>query len=238
MSTQFIRTPSSMVAGDSLMQGITGFSDDFYAASSWQANEQRTLWYDVGAAGNRTTSPSTDGIELTANGVIGVDTSGSGIEYGIRTHGNTLRLVRGKKLWFGARIALEDYDGQDFFIGLAPGANSNNSIIDDLPNSYFGFLNEDQTAHQEIDIASASASTSATTRTTTTAKFSANEAWLVLTMEYDGKERLSYYADKLLVGSITSNLPYGVGMSVFMTTLASAAARFIYADYIYCFMER
>ena len=173
----------------------------------------------------------------------------------IQLNGESFGCVTGKSIDFAARVALEDVDLSDFFIGLA---DTNTDVTNGVVAA-IGFRSgttsalEDQAA-LDIIACNASAGTAWTSTTTQTASDTgvnaADNTFQIFSFHVDVTSASSsatsgtirFYIDNALVATHTTNLPLNSAAEALTPTLAiscqSGAAEALDCDWIYVAQDR
>lgn len=140
-----------------------------------------------------------------------------------------LKLSSGKKLWFEAKIQTSDATQSDLFIGLA---TTDTSIVAGTTDSC-GFRKTDG------DPALIAVTEDNTTETTTTLADMADATWVTLGFYWDGASSVSFYVDRALVATHTSNIEQTNALALTLTLQnGEAVAKTLTVDYVYVAQER
>ena len=214
---------ASMTDGESMM-GMSGFETDFVQTGVW-SNDSIAL-FDIEATGGGSASPAS----INENGVMDIACIAGGTTH-IFIPGLPFRLHYGKKMAFGARINLQDFDATSYFVGLAV---ADNEIVAGVPSDMVGFFNDEEDG--TIDTISRAGSSSTRDEQVDQA-FTANDQWRELKVTWDGQGRIKYYINGLLVQLYTSTMPTNVPMR-FVMEVQSATAENLWVDWAYLWQER
>lgn len=214
--------PSGGFSDGEPMIGLAGFTTEFISADAHSSIY--AALFQIQGSGGVTLVPA------EANGVVqlAVDAGGT---LQMRTVNFPFRLTRGKRLEFGVRLNLQDFDATSFFVGLAI---TDNEIVNSLPTDLIGFINTDEDG--TIDAISRDGGTSSRDEVVSKA-FSADNQWRDMKVQWDGSSRLNYYVDGKHFQLYTANIPTDTPMR-FVIEAQSATAENLWVDYAYCYQER
>lgn len=139
------------------------------------------------------------------------------------------RLSSGKKLWFKARVKINDVDQVDDFIGLAI---TDTTPLDTTDRVGFQWTDEDAS----IDVLTEKDSTETLTDSGIDA---VDDTYVELGMRWDGVSAVEFYVNDSLVATHTTNVPDDENLCVTIHHQnGEAVAQTIHIDYIYVAMER
>lgn len=214
--------PSSSMTDGAPMIGLYGFQTDFLEIETHAGNGV-TLFVSAGA-GNATA------ITEVLNGVMRFHNNADS-RFHVRTHSRTFSLRYGKKLWCGARINLQDFDAQDWFVGLS---TTDSTILASLPDNIFGFICDETDG--TIDTLARKGGASTRVEQVDNA-FTADNQWRELKIIWNGNGRLTYYIDGKPVQLLTSNIPTNT-LFHFNMEVEGVGAEDMDVDFAYCWQER
>ena len=234
--TTMIRSHVPPGAGASFAPAVVGLYDDF-VTTSISGTADAAQWRLTGTAATATLKDSARASDLKAGpGVLTLATVDTA-QASLQLNGESFRLMQGKRLWAGIRLALLDIDATQLWFGLSL---SDTTLLAGQPSDFVGFLNV--AADNRIKVSSAKASSA--TLTDTGKIWDVDGAIRLLTFEWNGHTRLTYFVDGVQVHqSIVSNtennnnLPNAQDLTLGVEILG-AATESVEIDYIYCFMER
>ena len=216
--------PGGSLSDGSPMIGLAGFATDFFGADM---HSIATLgnWTQAGAG-----SVIASGTQ--ENGVI-VLTPNTDTLLQFRTKGLHWKLRTGKRLWWGARINLQDIDQMSWFAGLTI---DDADILGSLPTDLIGFINDQDDG--TIDTISRAGGTSSRTEQVAKA-FTADNQWRDLKFVWNGSGRVKFYINGTDVQLETANIPTGVSVrAAFEFSAAAGQSDEAWLDYFYCWQER
>jgi hypothetical protein len=144
--------------------------------------------------------------------------------------GESFLMESGKKAWFEARMKVSDATQSDWVVGLQITDTTPLDVTDGI------FFRKDD-GDTNIDFVVEKDDT-ATTETAIAAN--ADDTYVRLSFYYDGKDKIRYYVDGVMQGSVaTTNLPDDEALTVsFGIQNGEAAAKTMSVDYILAAKER
>lgn len=213
---------SASMADGAPMVGLFGFETDFVEIGIHQGTGVSK--FVSAGSGNATVN-----IEQV-NGVARIHNNDNST-FHVRTHSRPFSLRYGKRLWFGARINLRDFDAQDWFIGMTI---TDSTVIASIPDDIVGFICTESDG--TIDALTRSGGTSTRTEQVDNA-FTADDQWRELKVIWNGNGRLTYYIEGKPVQLHSSNIPTDTLMH-FAMEVRGVAAENMDVDFVYCYQER
>lgn len=164
-------------------------------------------------------------------GVIKMTTDAtSGERISMQLTSTPINFKTGRRALFHARLKFTNTT-QDAFFGLAVTA-----ATDPHASRPAGFVAFTLTASSTLQFASGNASTataSASLAGTITADTYFNAA-----IYWDGKDTALFFKDGVMIGSTTTTLPTGLGLSPVMCVESNGAAEAMFIDYVICAVDR
>ncbi len=226
-----------MLTGHPYVPSVAGVFDDFITASiSGTADSAR--WLLTGTSATAVIANSSRATDATAGPGILTLASNTTNQASLQANGEPFRLIRGKRLWAGCRLALNDVDMTQLWFGLSL---EDTTMLAGAPSDYVGFRNTD--ADNKIHAASAKNS-SATTNDTTKTWSTTDATYRILTLEWDGQRRFAYFVDGIKVHESlvqlqenNDNVPDDEDLTLGVEILG-AAGESAEIDYLYAVMER
>lgn len=167
--------------------------------------------------------------------------------------GGAVKLVKGKKLWWEARIRTSVITSGSLIVGLAEetaiAANmmadtqTDAAIIDTSDFDFLGFLMADDTSTAEVDAIYRTAGNTAHTIHSDDTQTLVADTWYKFGMRYDGGEIIRYYVDGVQKGTDldpdTTDVPDGEEMGfIFGAKSSTTAATNVDMDWWAVAMER
>ena len=142
----------------------------------------------------------------------------------------TFKFETGKKLWFKARLKIDEVIQSDFVLGL--------QITDTTPLAVSDgvyIMSDDGDANLDCYVTKDSTSTTATAAATLTA-----DTYCTLAFYYDGKSAVKFYKDDAPIATLaTTNLPDDEELTIsFGIQNGEAVAKVLSIDYILVAKER
>ena len=235
--TTMMRSHVPPGAGSPFTPSAVGIYDDFITGSISTTADAATYSLS-GTSATAVIANSSRATDATAGPGILTLTSNSTNQASLQLNGEPFRLVRGKRLWCGCRLALNTVASTQLWFGLSV---EDTAFLAGVPSDYVGFLNTD--ADKRIHAASSKNST--TTSTDTNKDWSITDAtFRTLTMEWDGRSRFTYFVNGARVHQSVAqlqmnneNIPDDEDLTLGVEILG-AAGRSAEIDYLYCMMER
>jgi len=195
----------------------TYFEDfDYYVAGDWTVTE-------TDASATQALTDGDGGLLLITN------TAADNDLVALQKKGESFRFASGKKLFFEARLKVNDATQSDLVVGL--------QITDatplDVTDGVF-FIKDDGSTSVVLRVEKNN------TATATTVGTMANDTFIRLGFYYDGDSQIQYFVDGTLGGaSVTTNLPDDEDLTVsFAIQNGEAVAKTMTVDYIFVAKER
>ncbi len=132
--------------------------------------------------------------------------------------------LAGKNLWFEAKIAGDDVDQNDVFVGLH---TSDNSIIASRGADFIGFSVDDGDAN--LDVATSSSSSISTDPAVTTMS---DSTYAKIGFKVSGTDKVEFYVNDVLESTLSSNIPTNLLRLSIASMTGEAAANHLYVDYV------
>lgn len=167
-------------------------------------------------------------------GILDISSAATTDNDGGLLQGNEIfQAQTGKSLWFESRVRLHDADDQDFFVGLSETAATNPENILTASNR-IGF---------QVSEGDASILCKAESGDTETSKDSEIDAsdltWMKLGFRLYSTSHVWFYVNRVLVATITTNIPTALMAPAIFSLSGSASGTFVTsADYIGVWAER
>jgi len=235
--TTMIRSHVPPGAGAPFTPSVVGIYDDFITGSI-SGTVDAARWLLTGTSATAVIKNSARATDLKAGPGVLTLSSNTTNQASLQLNGEPFRLVTGKRLWAGCRLALNDVDATQLWFGLSL---EDVTLLAGQPSDYVGFLN---TAATNVINAGSAKNSSATLTDTGKTWGTTDATFRVLTLEWNGQNRLTYFVNgeqvhQSIVSNIenTNNLPNDEDMTLGVEILG-AAGESAEIDYIYCFMER
>lgn len=191
-----------------------------YAATDW------TITTTEGGTGSASEALAAD--ELNGALLLTNDDADNDLD-SLQHNEEVWKLESGKRLWFAARVKINDVDQVDDFIGLAI---TDTTPLDTTDRIGFQWTDEDAS----IDVLSEKDST----ETLTDSGVDAVDATYVdLRFYWDGAGKVEFFIDDEHVASHTSNIPNDENLCITLHHQnGEAAAQTLHVDYLYVCKER
>ncbi len=235
--TTMMRSSVPQGAGSPWAPAVVGIYDDFITASISTTADAAT-WLLAGTSATAVLADSSRATDAKAGPGILTLTSNTTNQASLQLNGEPFRLVRGKRLWCGCRLALNDVDATQLWFGLS---TVDSALLASAPNDYVGFLN---TAATNVINTSSAKNGSATTTDSTKTWSTTDSTYRVLTFEWDGTRGLTYFVNGERVHQSVAklqennqNIPDDEDLTLGLEILG-AAGESASIDYIYAFTER
>jgi hypothetical protein len=205
---------------------VCGYSNDFL---SWVPDE----WTVTEAtAGTQLLEDARNGILILTAGAG--ENQGNNLQLGGsgdgETVGESFAPVTGKNLWFECRVASNDADQNDFFVGLH---NEDTSVIAGRGTDYIGFYTLDGSANLNVQSAATSVVSSETAVATV-----ADGTYLKLGFKVTGASKVDFYVNDVLEASITTNIPTALMKLTIAHLSGEGVANTLSIDYVACYQDR
>ncbi len=215
--------PDGSLVGGQPMIGLAGWSTDWFGPD-FHSFPSIGTWDTIGGGAVESGGSQPNGVlEFTPN---------MNVEIQLRTKGFHWQLRNGKRLWWGARLNLQDFDAMSWFCGLTI---NDDDILDGLPNDIIGFINTSDDG--SIDTISRKGSTSLRD-THASHAFTADNQWRDLKFIWNGHGRVHFYIDGAEVQLYSTN-PINVPMkAAFEFAAIVGQVDTAWLDYFYCWQER
>lgn len=204
---------------------VSMYFNDFHSwvADAWTVTEAGTC--------KQTIADERNGVlVLTAQAS---ENTGSNLQLGgtgdVETTGESWAPSAGKNLWFECRIASNDADQNDIFVGLHV---EDTSVVASRGTDYIGFRVDDEDANIDVEACASSAASSDVAVATLS-----DGAYKILGFKVTGTEKIEFYVDGVLVSTLT-NVPTGLMKLTISHLTGEATANTLSVDYVAIAQDR